>query len=612
MLITFRVEDFDGLNTRLSSIETSISQIAQQLSTPRLSTPLLVEYNQDTILPDGPPDFLVQSSLSQSPFEGDLKESVPIRSSHHLVDSRGHEQFFGRSSLYAFLGYAKTTFEALSIQKNYRGHSMLEILCDRVPSARYTLRRLAGLPQAAPTPSCPEITDDGKPMLLPSQALLEVTLDFYMREINAPLPVFERATLMQAINEQYALGSGNADIAWIVCFNCIVLLSLIAKLYISPKGVLSKDEELMFLLLQNIQRFSSKLDSLLPPKVASVQAFLSLGLVTREFYDYRVSAKYLNLAFEMAKSIGLHELGASKNTERTNLFWTMFIMDKSKLYKCSQPCHLWSFECSVSIPTSGKTDPAQNVFIANIKLAYLLEEIYQGLYSKSAEAQSSALRDRSVAQLLARHDLEFSEYESGTSTALRNFDPAQDFYLRHLLLTSRVLILLGSNSPVYRPQILDNSRACLEIIASLHSQNSIRAKKVIANIFQRDPLVTFLEVFLNIVRNPHLSHTRDQELLALTTEAMKDLSDPRFKGSSYAIVSESVSILNETVIGIKQAFPSSPSHWTELHDSVSICEPLSDIDRSVEPDWSMEAFLDMDLDAMHPRSSHPSYGEFAT
>jgi hypothetical protein len=168
---------------------------------------------------------------------------------------------------------------------------MLEILCDRVPTTRYTLRRLAGLPQACPTPSCPEISDDEKPMVLPSQALLEVTLNFYMQEINVSLPVFDRASLMQAIDEQYALGSGNADLAWIICFNNIVLLSLIAKLSISPKGMPSKDEELMFLLLQNIQRASSKLDSLLQPKVASVQALVTL--VSRS--DTEVTKKIIGL-----------------------------------------------------------------------------------------------------------------------------------------------------------------------------------------------------------------------------------------------------------------------------------------------------------------------------
>jgi hypothetical protein len=182
----------------------------------------------------------------------------------------------------------------------------------------------------------------------------------------------------------------------------------------------------------------------------------------------------------MAKSIGLHEPGVSTNTERTNLFWTMFIMDKLKLYKCSQPCHLWSFECSVPVPTSRQTDLALDSFVAKIKVACLLEEVYQGLYSKRAEAQPLSLRDRSVAQLLAQHDVEFSEYESGTSITLRDFDPASDLYLRHLLLTTRVLVLLGSNSQVYKPQLLDSSRACLEIIASLHSQNSIRAKRAIA------------------------------------------------------------------------------------------------------------------------------------
>jgi hypothetical protein len=109
-------------------------------------------------------------------------------------------------------------------------------------------------------------------------------------------------------------------------------------------------------------------------------------------------------------------------------------------------------------------------------------------------------------------------------------------------------------------------------------------------------MVAFLEVFLNIVENPHLSHTRDQELVALTTEALKNLSHQRFKSSSYTRVFESVSILNDIVTAIKQAFPSFPTRWIELDDSVPRCEPFSEVGRSVELDWSLEAFLEMNLD----------------
>jgi hypothetical protein len=76
-------------------------------------------------------------------------------------------------------------------------------------------------------------------------------------------------------------------------------------------------------------------------------------------------------------------------------------------------------------------------------------------------------------------------------------------------------------------------------------------------------------------RKPSLNLTRDQELVGLPTEAMKGLSGPEFQGLSYTRVFESVFTLNDIVMAIKEAFPSCPTGWIKLQDSVLRCELFS-------------------------------------
>lgn len=264
------------MNTRLASIESAVSQIAQHLNSSHSSitssTSTASPYHEAI-------NFSVHASISDDPFGSNQpgpQLRIYDRSSHRFMDAAGDERFYGQSSAYASFDCTKVRFEKKANSKDYGNLSLIEILIASDPKVSSTLQRLTDLPKTLPMPPASELESDGKPIALPSRALLEVTLEFYLKEINDPLPIFDRGTLLKAIDEQYSIGCEYADPTWILCFNNIILLSLLAKLKRSPPGPPSKDENLMFMLLNNAKRSFSILDTLLKPRIASIQALFTL------------------------------------------------------------------------------------------------------------------------------------------------------------------------------------------------------------------------------------------------------------------------------------------------------------------------------------------------
>ncbi|TGO92213.1 hypothetical protein BPOR_0008g00530 [Botrytis porri] len=511
--------------------------------------------------------FSVHASISDDPFENNHSGRWPRRyerSSHRFMDAAGDERFYGQSSAYASFDCTKVRFQKRAKSKDFGNFSLIDILIASDPKVSSTLQRLTDLPKTMPMPPPSELESDGKPIALPSRALLEVTLGFYMKEINAPSPIFDRGTLLKAIDEQYSIGSENADPTWILCFNNIILLSSLAKLKKSSRGTLSKDEDLMLMLLNNAKRSFLILDTLLKPRVHSIQALFTLmgksesdnpqSFVTREFYDHQVAANHIALAHQMARSIGLHQPDKFASPERTNLFWSMYIIDKLRLFRCSQGCQSYLFECSVPLPEFDQSNPLEVAFLAKIKMACFLEEIYRELYMNHTEIQPCSSRQGSAMRLLVQLDQEWPEFYARAAILKASYSSVE-LELMQMFLTNRVLILLCSNLIEHKSRLLEDSRTILEIIGELKTQRSVRGNMAFSNVLHLDPLIAFFELFLNIVERPQLSHSRDQELIAMTIEAISRQRHANYITSACARVYESVAVCGGIVLAIKQAFP---------------------------------------------------------
>ncbi|TGO18045.1 hypothetical protein BPAE_0397g00010 [Botrytis paeoniae] len=530
---------------RLASVESAVPQIAQHLNSTHSSIASSISAASpyhDAI------DFSIHASISDDPFGNNQSGLQPRRydrSSHRFMDAAGDERFYGQSSAYASFDCTKVRFEKKANSKDYGSFSLIDILIASEPKVASTLQRLTDLPKTLPMPPPSELESDGKHIALSSRALLEVTLEFYMKEINAPLPIFDKATLLKAIDEQCSMG------------------------YISSGGP-SKYEDLMLMLLNNAKRSFSIFDTLLKPRFASIQALFTLssalviiaGLsssldliwaptqigksesnspqshVTREFYDHQVAAKHIALAHQMARSIGLHQPGKF----------------------CSQGCQSYLFECSVPLLEFDQPSPLEVAFLAKIKMACFLEEIYSELYMNNAETRPYSSRQSSAMRLLAQLNQEWPDFYARAAMLKASY-PSVELELRHMFLTNRVLILLCSNLIEHKSRLLEDSRTTLEIIGEHKAQQSIRGNMALSNVLHLDPLISFFELFLNIVESPQLSHSRDQELIAMTIEGITSQRHANYISSACARVYESVAVCSEIVLAIKQAFPPSSISW---------------------------------------------------
>ncbi|KAF7932639.1 uncharacterized protein EAE98_003938 [Botrytis deweyae] len=99
--IGYDLEDFDGLNTRVVSIEGAVSRIAQYLNSSHSSiassTSTASPYHEVI-------DFSIHASISDDPFGNNQSGPQPRiydRSSHRFMDAAGDEGFYGQSSAYA-------------------------------------------------------------------------------------------------------------------------------------------------------------------------------------------------------------------------------------------------------------------------------------------------------------------------------------------------------------------------------------------------------------------------------------------------------------------------------------------------------------------------------
>ncbi|TGO32291.1 hypothetical protein BHYA_0331g00090 [Botrytis hyacinthi] len=107
------------------------------------------------------------------------------------MDAAGDERFYGQSSASASFDCTKVQFEKRANSKDYGNFLLIEILIASDPKVTFTLQRLMDLPKTLPMPQLSEVESDGKPIALSSRALLEVTLEFYLKEsIQTPHEFF--------------------------------------------------------------------------------------------------------------------------------------------------------------------------------------------------------------------------------------------------------------------------------------------------------------------------------------------------------------------------------------------------------------------------------------
>ena len=158
-------------------------------------------------------------------------------------------------------------------------------------------------------------SSDGRPLSLPPQELLEDFLQIYFDHINWTLPLFHKDTFLQNVRRTYELGP-EANNAWILCFNSIMLLILNNRAPAAPKNgedpesILADDTmaaDLIKPLHANFKRGLNELQSLLEPSLVNVQALILMvcPIFQRRACSSLLLAYLFNTVFDRSRELSV-------------------------------------------------------------------------------------------------------------------------------------------------------------------------------------------------------------------------------------------------------------------------------------------------------------------
>ncbi|KAJ6054493.1 hypothetical protein N7444_003591 [Penicillium canescens] len=380
------INDVELLGSRLGKIEDALTRCLSAVeasssihghSTQTASPKYLSTYGQMDLSED--------FDMSPEHLDGSSDDSQSNRY-YLFVGEHGYERFYGPSSMFSLYAEAQTACSRLmSSLSGYDGDKSLQppvsVVTGRLQDATNLFQTMS---KESPSVVEPDLGDFVPS--IPPRVLMEVFLETYLTDLSPLLPIFDHRSILAAMQEQYASDTESPDLAWITSFNHILLQTLAAKLNASRKSGLlgcgTLENGLISNLLQNAKRCCNNFEKLLKPRVANVQALLSLALIALKYFSFTTFEALFSQACQLSKSIGLHHnisrAGPTNEyleTERQNLFWSLFIVDKHASLIAGKPCLLPSYDCSVPLPT------VDNHFTARVHLAHIQEDLYRNLYS---------------------------------------------------------------------------------------------------------------------------------------------------------------------------------------------------------------------------------------
>lgn len=207
------------------------------------------------------------------------KPDVPsCRPESKRVQAVFNKQYYGSSSLTSFIG------KICSSLQDFVADACMYDDSDRVGdgSLQECMAIMGGVANSLQMEQRLDNSTDGKALVLPPKELLDAAAEIYFDEINRMLPLFDRDTFHENVRRSYEPGQ-EAENAWILCFNGIILITLNTRALGSSnadpdRGNVRTDDSVKADFIKNFhanfKRGLNKPQSLLEPSLANVQALL--------------------------------------------------------------------------------------------------------------------------------------------------------------------------------------------------------------------------------------------------------------------------------------------------------------------------------------------------
>ncbi|PYH38911.1 Zn(II)2Cys6 transcription factor [Aspergillus neoniger CBS 115656] len=436
----------------------------------------------------------------------------------------------------------------------------------------------------------PPVTEpkyDDLPPALPPRTLLEGFVEAYFTDLNPFLPLYDRQSVLDAIQQQYGPRSDGPDLAWVCSFNSILLHTLEAKSSAAQPGGHTGDSTLerglVVHLLLNARRCYNNFERLLQPRLANVQSLFSMALVALRYFSLTMFETVFAQACQLARTIGLHQTaaGAPQEAERRRLFWCLFIIDKHAALAAGKPCLLPSYACAIPIPSSKCGSLIEDQFTARIMLATILEELYRRLHSARSTRRGREQISRRAIQLSRRIEDWAVQHEhalqpTGTPEASQMLAAAE---LQYALYICRVLVQRRINGPESRSLRYIHARAGLQLLQELCNCDHLGGRRVgyalFASVTLNYSLIPFLEVYIRVLQDHPQADASDVALLT-SFAARADSLAAQTTATSYTARVREVSALCYQVV-------------TRLHQPPDVAESQVDQPTLPDPFWDLSA-----------------------
>ena len=209
-----------------------------------------------------------------------------------IINDGPVERYYGESSTYSHLVRSRNLVEKLlyaakdpgptegpSRRSSIRGSSVLPASVTGDPSIFAEIQRKHdSFSGTSKFKEYFEIGDD-KPLELPPRPELEDAIKLLLSEQSLEPPLFHKQTLDNAVDEQYQLGTLEADESWVLCFNNIILRSSTWKsrmIRVNSFAIPSVNDKVHSLLLANANRALRQLERFCVLRIVNVQALFLL------------------------------------------------------------------------------------------------------------------------------------------------------------------------------------------------------------------------------------------------------------------------------------------------------------------------------------------------
>lgn len=209
----------------------------------------------------------IQESHDSSKDDLQDLESIGVLHGQVLRDVNGHERYFRSISLASLMWEAHCIIDTRNVSAKTPSNSQ---------SLSESSRQLLACCSDISVRDQVDLSHDGLPLVLPPKFILDATVGPFFSEIHGLMPIFNRQNFDAKLEAIYAGRSTGSDRAWTMCFNNIVLLTLMPKTIQSQKQHTHMDAGLVKSFLDNLRRGHQHLDEFLRPTLCNVQVLITM------------------------------------------------------------------------------------------------------------------------------------------------------------------------------------------------------------------------------------------------------------------------------------------------------------------------------------------------